>query len=207
MGQGPSRHVGLYECEGLEELVRVHDDAETAFAIIDLFADEEPSPECKRYVLAHLLFVDPEAVAERVEDLDRLMARLVWEVALLDVDGTHGVKPEKRVIDWKADRKYIEPSVFAAYGVPYESLLRQVTLRQLGHLVGMAPHDTPIGQAVYYRTAKPPKATKHNKDQIKAFNERRRFWRLEGKEEGAGANMAHWDVFKSLAGAAQRAKG
>lgn len=208
MASGPSRHTGLYDWPGVDGWVRVYDDAETAFTVIELFADPRPSPECKRAILADLLFVDPEAVEREVADLDALMAHLAWEVALLDVDGTHAVKDEKRVIDWEADRRYIEPSVFAAYGVPYEELCRRVTLRQLGALVGMAPHETPIGQAVYYRTAKPPKATKHNKEQVKAFNERRRFWRLEGKgEEGASPEMAHWDVFRSLAGAARRAKG
>ena len=83
------------------------------------------------------------------------------------------------MIDWEGDAEVIEASLWQAYSTPFLEIARKVSFRELGHLIGMAPHETPIGQALYYRTADEPKSTKYNQDEIRRFRKLRQAWSLK----------------------------
>lgn len=157
--------------------VRGYDSAMVALRILELLRDEEIDAMTKDYVLQQLLFPDPEAVRAGVEDYAGLIAHLLWEVAGIDADGSHDTGGEA-VFDWDQDEAVIKVSLFQAYGKPLEELARTMTYRDLTMLMGMISNDTPLGKAIYYRTADEPKPTKYNQEEIKAFRERKAFWRL-----------------------------
>ena len=75
-------------------------------------------------------------------------------------------------------------------------------------LLGMlleADAETPFAQAVYYRTAKPPKRNKHNGDLCDAFEARRKHFALQsGRDPELSANDTTADMFAAAKRAAQR---
>ena len=75
-------------------------------------------------------------------------------------------------------------------------------------LLGMmleADTETPFQQAVYYRTAKPPKRNKHNGDLCDAFEARRKHFALESERAPElSANDAAADMFAAAKRAAQK---
>ena len=182
--------------------MRVYDDALTALKVVALFQDEDVSPWMKRRIVMHLLFPDPEAVAAGLEGLDGFLAYAAWEVAGLDIDGSHEGEYGARVIDWEQDAEVIEASLWQAYSQPLQDIACKVSFRELGQLVGMAPHETPIGQAIYYRTADEPKSTKYNQDDIARFRKLRHAWALKDdgapKDAGASANEHATSMFSAM---------
>ena len=199
------RHVSLLPWEGMS--VRVYDDAQTAFKVSELLRDEGVDPETRALIFARLVFVDPEAVGRRVRDYAGIVAAAAWEAAGIDLDGSHSKECSGgQVIDWDGDLDYIRASVFQAYGESWDEISRKVSFRELCALVGLLPDSTVMGQAVYYRTAKPPRQTKWNREQVRAFRERQRFWRIGREKAGASMNDAATDAFNAIARAARKAK-
>lgn len=184
--------------------MRVYDDARTALKVIALFRDDDVSPWAKRRIVMRLLFPDPDAVEEGIEGLDGFLAHAVWEVAGLDIDGSHGGEYGSRIIDWEQDAEVIEASLWQAYSQPLQDIARKVSLRELGNLVGMAPHETPIGQAIYYRTADEPKSTKYNQDDIERFRRLRQAWALKDNGAAGVADASANDHATSMFGAMKR---
>ena len=202
-----SRKPTAYLWEGREVLV--HADADTSLRIIGLFEDEELDEETKAEILVRLLFPDPAAAMVAVGNgLKPFLAALLWELCGLDVDGSHSAETGgRRVIDFEKDSALIKASVMAAYGKSWEELSAQCTLRELTELLVLAPHETPIGQAVYYRTAKPPKPTKYNQEEVKRFRELQDHYRIEQVRTGDSMqrqSQAAFDAFRSLRVAAKR---
>jgi len=193
------RRSSVYEWEGRR--IRVYDDAETALRTIETFGDELMREEDKLVAVIALWLVDPRDF-KRASDKAGLIAMLSWELCGIDVDGSHEDECGEKVFDWEQDIDYIKASLFNAYGMPWDDVIRAVPYRELCALVGLAPHDTPIGQALYYRTAEPPKETEHNREQVRAWKERREFWRLGGSDSAShyeAANALADDMFASLA--------
>lgn len=183
--------------------VRVHDDAATALKLVELAGDRSVSSAARSRICMELLFCDPQAVAGKVDDLPGLVAKALWEVAYIDVDGSHAKETgAKKVIDWEADAPYIRASLYYAYGKPWDELAREVSYRDICHMVGMLPRETTMGQALYYRTASEPRATKYNQEEVRHFRERKRFWALKGKADAADTmaaqNAQAGDIFASL---------
>lgn len=181
--------------------MQVYDDADTALRVIDLFQDEELPIAVKSNILPKMLFVNPDAVLENIEDLAAFLDALLWETCGLDITNSRDHEASKRVIDWKADEAYISASLFAAYGRTYEELKRELPFSELCTVIGLVPHDTPMGQALYYRTAKPPKATKYNEEERRYFRERQRFFALktpESKDHYAAMNASANSAFSAL---------
>ena len=167
--------------------IRVYDGADTALMLIRLLRAEDVLPEAKWPVVYDLLFVDPAAVLARPwEDVDGMLTHIVYEVCGVDMDGSRG-DFGKRVIDWEADGDYIAASVWQSYGVPVREIAHECTFAEFGRLVGLCPYETPIGQAIYYRTADEPKSTKWNQDQIEEFRKRRRAWALDAPQGGTSS--------------------
>lgn len=201
------RMCGVYEACGLR--VRVYDDARTMMKVIDLFADTLIQPSVKLEVLMRLLFPNFEGVRERAGDrLGELLCSIVWEIAGLDISEGGSRRHEKPLFDWDADEAYIRTTMLSAYGETLDALVSRITYRDLAALVLLAPHETPMGQAIYYRTAKPPKPTKYNQDEIREFKRRQRAWRLDATCGGSGSMESGNDIatsaFASIASHARR---
>ncbi len=196
----------VIEHEGQD--VRVYDDADTALRLIALFKDTEIEWRVKYWCAMQLLFPDPEAVsAHEWEDFGALFSRLLWEVAGIDADDSHVGDAGPRWVDWEADADYIEASLWRTYGQPSAAMARQLSLSEYARMVSMCPHDTPMGQAIYYRTADEPKAGRYNQDEVAHFRKMRRAWALERRvaEDGfRAASVAATDAFRGIAAAAQR---
>lgn len=191
-------HSAVYRWDGRD--IRVRDDAETALETIELFKDERIGEAAKVDKIVSMWFIQPRCL-KRVRDQAGLFAMLAWELCGLDIDGSHDGEYGEKVFDWEQDVEYIKVSLFNAYGRPWDEIIKAVPYRDLCALIGLAPHDTPIGQALYYRTAEPPKQTKHNKEQVSAWKERQAFWRLGGEKESShfeAANSIADDMFASL---------
>lgn len=183
--------------------VRVYDDAETALRVIDLFADENLPIDIKASILPKMIFVDPESVLENIDDLSGFLDTLLWELCGLDITDSRKHENSEKIIDWDDDESYLSASLFAAYGRTYEELKRELPFRELCTIIGLVPFETPMGQALYYRTAKPPKPTKNNQEERRAFKERQRFFALkkhETKERYASMNDAATSAFAALKG-------
>ncbi|MEY8460142.1 Gp15 family bacteriophage protein [Eggerthellaceae bacterium 24-137] len=190
--------------------VRVYDDADTALRLIALFKDRELPPEVKSRCAMQLLFPDPGAVANHEwEDFWSLFSRLLWEIAGIDSDGSHPGEGGPRWVDWEADADYIEASLWRTYGQPSAAMARQLSLREYARMVSLCPHDTPMGQAIYYRTADEPRAGKYNQDEVARFRRAKRAWALEARapeDEYRSASVAATDAFRGIAAAAGRGK-
>ena len=178
----------LYEWE--EKRVRVYDSALNSLRIIELFGDEELDPLTKASVLRRLMFVDAEAVQSNVTDLGGLISHLAWELCGLDVTGEHDVSNDgPQAFDWEKDQNVIRASLYMTYGQSFEELASEVTYRELTAMMGLIPHETPLGQAIYYRVAEPPELTQYNAEQVKAWKERADYWRLRDETETSADRM------------------
>lgn len=199
----------VIEHEG--QRVRVYDGADTALRLIALLADRDASGLAKSWVATRLLFVDPDAVtAHPWEDFDALLCRLLWEVAGIDADGSHEAERGRRVIDWEGDAEYIEASLWATYGSSAGDMAKTLTFRDFAKMVGLCPHETPIGQAIYYRTASEPADNGHNGEEIRRFRKLKSAWALDGastaSEEYEQASNTASDAFAGIAAMAKRGR-
>ena len=172
------RRIRTYTREGRE--IHVRDDADTALRIIDLFTGEErPARKLDRMVA--LLFTDPVEL-QGISDFAGLLAEVAWNEARIDMDGSHAAETGgQRVLDWEQDCDVIQASRLRCYGVAWDEARYRFSYEQLIALIGMVDHQTPLGQALYYRTAKPPKPDKYNAEARREFAERRRYWAIKPK--------------------------
>lgn len=206
---GGGRRYSVFEHEG--QPLRAYDDADTALRLIGLFNDREVEQNVKFWAASRLLFVDPDAVmAHPWDDLGGLFSLLLWEVAGIDADDTHEREGNRRVIDWDADAEYIEASLWATYGSSAGDMAKSLTFRDFAKLVGLCPHETPIGQAIYYRTASEPADNGHNGEEIRRFRKLKGAWALDGAETAAEeyeqASNAASDAFAGIAAMAKRGR-
>ena len=66
--------------------------------------------------------------------------------------------------------------------------------------------ETPFQQAIYYRTAKPPKPTKYNREMREAFDARVRHYALgQNRDKIEAQNAAMDDMFAAMKRAAKGA--
>ncbi len=191
-------------------MVRVRDDAETALRLSAALSDDSLMDAVRTRVAMELLFVDAAAVASHgFEDAEGLVHECLWQVAGIDLDGGRSDGPlGERVIDWDADADYVRASVWQAYGVSAEEMMRRTSMREFARLVGMCPRETPIGAALYYRTASEPKPTKYNEEQIREFRKAKAFWKLDkpkaAMDDGAAASSDAELAFAGIARGARR---
>lgn len=201
------RRYRLIPHEGRE--VRVYDSAQKALVANEVMADESVSGLAKRRILSQILFVDPDGVLSAVSDLDGLLSKALWEVALIDLDGSHA--GGERVIDWEQDADRIEASLWQTYGMPFEDIRERVSIEQLAALLCALPYETPLGRALYYRTADEPALTDYNREQVEEFRRLRSLYALDVSDDGRGGDAmermdaATGDAFAAIAGAARRA--
>ena len=182
--------------------VRVYADAATAFKVIALFADDTLVPETKMEILLYLLFPNPQGVVDAIPDIQEFLIYCVRKIAGVDADKENRIN-QNQIIDWENDEPIIDASLWATYGQSFREISQKVTFVELGHLITCVPHETPLGQALYYRTAKEPKRTKHNQEEIKEFRRMKKFWAIKAHAKEDSGDAAMTDAFHALERAAK----
>lgn len=202
--------VSEYEWRG--NRVGVRDSARNALLVIELFKDEQLTPDEKATLLVRMLFPEPAKTVELAGDgLGDLLACIVWDAFGLDIseDQRHASEYEKPVFDWVEDAARIRASLLQCYGIDWETAASSMSYADTCALLGSlleSDSETPFQQAVYYRTAKPPKPTKYNKDTRRAFDARARHFALgQSRDHAQTQNDAMDDMFAAMKRAAKGA--
>lgn len=204
------RLVSAYDWHGRQ--VDVRDSARNAILVIELFHDEELTPDEKAQLLVRMLFPDPaEAIAMAGDQLGELLIHIAWEAFGLDIseDRRHAAEQEAAVFDFEEDAGRIRASLLQCFGIDWDEASRQLSYADMCSLLGMlleADTETPFQQAIYYRTAKPPKRTKTNADLCDAFEARRKHFALGSSAEDVerSANDKAASMFAAAKRAAQK---
>ena len=202
--------VSTYSWNGQQ--VDVYDSARNGVLIIELFQDEELQPDEKVQLLVRMLFPDTaEALAIAGEQTGELLIHIVWEAFGLDIseDQRHASEHEPAVFDFAEDAGRIRASLLQCFGIDWDEASRSLSYADMCSLLGMlleADTETPFQQAIYYRTAKPPKRTKTNADLCNAFETRAKHFALNSKTEDAEiiANDQAASMFAAMKRAAQK---
>lgn len=194
-----------YDCEGGS--VTVHDSAFNALLVIDLLGDKELTESDKADLLFRLVFAKPEEIdaSNALSALDAVL----WDMAGIDLLGTRETGYSgAQAFDWEEDATRIKASLLMAYGLDWDDASRRLTFAELCDLLGMlvgAEGKTPFAEAVYYRTAQPPKFDGHNREYVDAWMANRKRYRLtteaavseERKREDAMASAAFESLWKA----------
>lgn len=163
-----------YESNGRR--FRVCDSWDVAMRLREMLSDDVLDDSDKAALMQVMVLPDPEAFASATGDAARdTLLDLMWQAFGFDLDGSHRSEPQ--VMDWDEDSDRIDATMLSAYGLE-PSRWEQMSYLEVSRLIGLAPHETPMGQALYYRTAKRPKRTKYNKAEVEAFDKAHDFYRL-----------------------------
>lgn len=159
--------------------VVVRDDVAAALEAIEAVKTETNTQKAIARAI-EALFVDVSELAE-VGDITRLVQTVLWEQAGIDLAGAHKTETGgAEVLNWDTDADIIEVSVLRSYGIAWDDLRYRFSYRQALSMISMVGRETPLGQALYYRSATPPKRTKYNAEEMRAFNECKRYWENRG---------------------------
>ena len=186
------RRYGVYDVLG--KRLRIIDDFATAVRLDKLTRDELFDDGQKTQIALAMVYPDPEKVAEAYGDDFPEAFRETLRQAFGMGEGKGG----KRVIDYDEDAPRILATMRAAYGLGRE--YERMPYREVMALLAYSPHDTPMGQAIYYRIAKQPKRDRYNGKYIEEWRKMRDYSRIGGKEEdGEGdANDAATAAFEAM---------
>ena len=173
----------------------VRDDALAAFRAMALMRDPEATPEDRAAVLPMVMLPDGGGLA--------LCMRAAWELYGIDLTGEHaGECGGQDALDWERDEGIVKASLMAAYGLHWSDAVTCMPYRDLLSMVMLLPRDTPMGQAVYYRTAEVPDGLSDR--QREEWLERRDFWLLEREDDDGSAASAEasaaFDMIKAMGG-------
>lgn len=175
--------------------VRVDDSYRIALMLDELADDELLADAEKSQVVAALVLADPKGFAEEFgEDTPEALKSILRDA--FDADASSPASSPK--VDLQQDGARIKATMRMAYGMNAEELMN-TPWRDVADFVAMSPHETPMGQALYYRTAKRPKPTRYNREEVEAFDRARRFYRLRPKRHGSADAMqeAQTDLFRA----------
>lgn len=172
----------------------------------EMLADPVLDDQSRGVALLAMLYADPAGVLAAVgeEGIARFMAETCWECFRLDVDGGHACDAASRaerergpLVDLEEDGPRIWATFRAAYGLSPEQTL-DLPYTEAMALLGQAPRETPMGQALYYRTAERPRATRWNSEERRAFDECRRLYALHGHGGDDDGNDAATAAFAAM---------
>ena len=189
----------IYEVRG--EHVRVKDSLAVYLLVREELADGMLDERERVELLFLMVLEEPQQFADTFgAHATDALADVLWGAFGIDVNGD---KPhEEQVMDWDEDHDRIVVTARSAYGMSFDDL-KATQYREAAVLMGLAPHETPMGQALYYRLASPPKQTKYNKEEVKAFKKAREFYKLGKPSKGKGSiermNAAATSEFDALA--------
>lgn len=174
-----------YEFEGV--MLDVYDSARNMLLVIELFEDKDLTPYDKVDMVFQMVFADLDQL-QGVSDPFKALSSVLWDACGLDITGEHATEHEAPVMDWKQDASRIQASLLMAYGMEWEQVSRSMTFAGVCDLLSMlleSGQETPFQQAIVYRTSKPPKATKYNHEEVKAFKAKREHFKLVQPDEPA----------------------
>lgn len=206
------RFCTRYEYEGAG--YDVCDSALNAMLVNELFADTELSEEDKQRLLPAMLFADLPAAIETAgrDGFWDMVDSVLWDSMGVDLYGTRGAAgAEEPVFDWDEDAGRIRASLLQAYGLDWDAVAGSMSYGAFLDLVAglMESGETPLQQAIYYRTAKCPKDTKNNREYVEAFRARAAHFALHADRTESGrmdaANGAMASAFAAELAAAERA--
>lgn len=206
------RFCTTYEYEGAG--YDVCDSALNAMLVNELFADTELSEEDKQRLLSAMLFADLPAAIETAgrDGFWDMVDAVLWDAMGVDLYGTRGAAgAEEPVFDWDEDAGRIRASLLQAYGLDWDAVAGIMSYGAFLDLVAglMESGETPLQQAIYYRTAECPRENKNNKEYVEAFRARAAHFALHADRTEAGrmdaANGAMASAFAAEFAAAERA--
>lgn len=180
----------------------VCDSALAAVLLSELFADDGLEPAEKEALLPAMVLADPEGALATcgAESFWDMVASVCWEAFGLDLLGEHAGEVEEPVFDWVEDAGRIRASLLQAYGLSWDEAAPRTSYAEMCDLLAglMESGETPLQQAVLYRTAEPPRETRHNREQVEAFRARREHFRLKGRGPAQDAAQAANDAMASM---------
>ena len=206
------RFCTTYEYEGAG--YHVCDSALIAMLVNELFADTELSEEDKQQLLPAMLFADLPAAIETAgrDGFWDMVDAVLWDAMGVDLYGTRGAAGcEEPVFDWDEDAGRIRASLLQAYNLDWDAVAGSMSYGAFLDLVAglMESGETPLQQAIYYRTAKCPRENKNNREYVEAFRARAAHFALHADRTEAGrmgaANDAMASAFAAEFAAAKRA--
>ena len=206
------RFCTTYEYEGAG--YDVCDSALNAMLVNELFADTELSEEDKQQLLPAMLFADLPAAIETAgrDGFWDMVDAVLWDAMGVDLYGTRGAAgAEEPVFDWDEDAGRIRASLLQAYSLDWDAVAGSMSYGAFLDLVAglMESGETPLQQAIYYRTAKCPREDKNNREYAEAFRARAAHFALHADRTEAGrmdaANGAMASAVAAEFAAAERA--
>lgn len=206
------RFCTRYEYEGAG--YDVCDSALNAMLVNELFADTELSEEDKQRLLPAMLFADLPAAIETAgrDGFWDMVDSVLWDSMGVDLYGTRGAAgAEEPVFDWDEDAGRIRASLLQAYGLDWDAVAGSMSYGAFLDLVAglMESGETPLQQAIYYRTAECPRENKNNREYVEAFRARAAHFALHADRTESGrmdaANGAMASAFAAELAAAERA--
>ncbi len=183
---------GVYDVLGRK--VRVLDSFRNGILAEEVLRDPLFEPEERAAIVCRIVIPDPGRFAEAFGDAagDALLCVLGEAFGFSESE-------EERVIDFAEDAARIRSTARSAYGLSPDRLA-EMPFSEAVELIAMAPRETPMGQAVYFRTAEPPKRTKHNGEHVDAWLDAREHYRIRGDAGEEDPNRAATAMFDRLAG-------
>lgn len=186
--------------------VEVFDSTANAILLLELFNDQELTGEEKSVIVLLRLFPRSHAqyYAQELtgEELTDLITTILWDAFGLDIseDHKHETNYDKPVFDFDEDATRIKSSFMQAYGIDLTYLANKVTYADFCGLVGAlmeSGEQTPLSEAITYRTAKPPKTTKYNKEERERFNALRKHYAMNASASASDQNDATEAMFEA----------
>lgn len=162
--------------------VRVFDSFERAMRLQAMLNDKDVQTWCEpediTLAIMVLVLPDPGRFCQAFgDDAGDALIELLWTCFGLDFKGN---KPhEKPVMDWEEDEARIKATALSAYGLSWDKF-GELPYMDACKLIGLAPEKSPMGQALYYRTAKRPKRTRYNAEEVAAFDKAKEYYQLKG---------------------------
>lgn len=171
-----TRSSSVYEIFGRR--VRVNDSYATARKLSEVFRDRILDDGTKGIIAFKLVLANPNGFSMAFGADTPTAFREVLKKAF----GASGDN-SKVLVDLEQDDARIKATMLQAYGQTPEQF-ESMPYRDVCSFILLSPHETPMGQAIYYRAAKRPKRTKYNAEEIRRFDKLRRFYRLRREENG-----------------------
>lgn len=207
------RGVGRFEWRGIG--LRAVDDALAAIEIDALLG--EPGGDEKMPALLRILFpgslmselrgaLPPDLPAGELGDL---AAQIAWEAFGIDLTSERVSEWEPPVFDFAEDAGRIRASLLIAYGMDWDEACTRISYAELCDLLSCLMEsgcETPFREAVYYRTAEPPRDAKGAGEYRRAWLRRRAHFALRSAAPTADQiAQAHNDAMAGMFAAAERA--
>lgn len=222
----PERHpdgrlVSRYDIEA--GAFWVADGAREALSVLSLFKDRQATAKQKADALYRRMLPCPASLWGRsAEEVTRIIEELAWQAYGLDVTSghEHASECDEPVFDYDEDAARIKASLLAYYGIDWDKACDDMTFADASALLsqicesdrteslsGLPTFTTPFAQAIFYRTAKPPKPTKANKGLREAFAAMRDRLAMGSKRSSAeAANDATSGMVESMLRAARKGR-